>query len=704
MLKILEAILKTIPIAAAFSYWGISKDVSAGLASIVIAIIIYFSVELFKKRKIIMQNKKTAIDLKPYFDYLKVKQARDLFIQTQGQSYSPTYEDDSSNSTKFIVKKALIPWFLNIAFNEKKEDDKFYLILADSGMGKTTFLINLYINFHLKYGKKYKIELIPFGDDRIIKKLEILSKNQLEAKNTILLLDAFDEYKGLLPPENPDGLSEENHFRKLLDEIIELTRDFREVIITSRTQYFPGQEDSTYELKIPRFDDAGFYKLVKIYLSPFDSKEIGYYLNKKYGVLKFWNRSKKKNAKNIIASSAKLMVRPMLLAYIDYFVDSKNTFKTTYQIYSIIIDKWIEREAKKRKHQSTTRERFKEDLNEFSHKIALLMYNNLILNSTLSIDKETALQLCKRENLMLQDYEVTGQSLLTRDINGDWKFAHKSIFEFLLAKHASVNFCFFKELAKNDFVGIDMTRTFYQEVSDYIFVKGGVLKTKIKNEIISNFWICKYLVTQKLWREIMKNDPISLEFKGKDNNPVERVNWYNAIEFCNRLSEKYNLQAYYTIEKEIIDLKNQNQDDKLKYIVTINENAKGFRLLTELEWEYSARGGNKSKFYEYAGSNTIDEVAWYDQNSNESTHPVGQKKANELGIYDMSGNVYEWCYDWYESLSKKIEDINVGSGMFRILRGGSWESNGKQCSLSESHFLTPNYHYHNTGFRVAINL
>ena len=279
------------------------------------------------------KNSKTARDLAPYFDYQKVKASREFFIPTKFQNQSPTQEEEPEFSHRFVSKSLLIPFFMKTAFNEKKESDKFYLVLADSGMGKTTFMINLYVQYtsFFNFGRKHKIRLFTFGDARILDQIKRIEPK--EASDTILLLDAFDEDKKLIPPAEPDGLSDDERFRRRLDEVIEAVQDFREVVITSRTQYFPGQESQPYELKIPRFDDQGYHKLAKLYLSPFDHKEISRYLRKKFGVLRFWNRKKKQSAAIIVHNSPKLMVRPMLLSYIDYLVESKKVFKTTYQIY-----------------------------------------------------------------------------------------------------------------------------------------------------------------------------------------------------------------------------------------------------------------------------------------------------------------------------------------------------------------------------------
>lgn len=165
---------------------------------------------------------------------------------------------------------------------------------------------------------------------------------------------------------------------------------------------------------------------------------------------------------------------------------------------------------------------------------------------------------------------------------------------------------------------------------------------------LSSYYICKYEVTQALWRAVMGSNPS--KFIG-DNLPVEQVSWYDCQTFINRLNS-------YT--------------------------GRNFRLPTEAEWEFAARGGNYSRHYKYSGSNYISDVAWYEDNSGNRTHPVGTKQANELGLYDMSGNVYEWCSDWYGSYSSYSQSNPTGpnSGSFRVIRGGSWIIIARGCRSS----------------------
>ncbi|MDR0557965.1 MAG: formylglycine-generating enzyme family protein [Treponema sp.] len=191
------------------------------------------------------------------------------------------------------------------------------------------------------------------------------------------------------------------------------------------------------------------------------------------------------------------------------------------------------------------------------------------------------------------------------------------------------------------------------------FLMGGTLfdfESPIHQVTISSpFFIGKYEVTQTEWVEVMENNPS--RWKGNDL-PVETVSWYNAIEYCNKRSIKENLTPAYTISRSY---------------VTWNKFANGYRLPTESEWEYAARSGGKDT-YEYAGNDDVESVAWYADNSGSKTHPVGMKLPNDLGLYDMSGNVWEWCWDYYGLYNDNspIDPMgpNSSGGRDRSLRGG----------------------------------
>ena len=196
---------------------------------------------------------------------------------------------------------------------------------------------------------------------------------------------------------------------------------------------------------------------------------------------------------------------------------------------------------------------------------------------------------------------------------------------------------------------------------------------------LSDFYISRYQVTQAEWHAVMGSDPTDLFNKGCDQCPVEGVSWDDTQVFLKRLNQL---------------------------------TGKRYCLPTEAQWEYAARGGNKSKGYTYAGSNDIDKVAWYDGNYRQSkhgaygtTHPVGTKAPNELGLYDMSGNVCEWCSDWYgRDYYANSPDTNPNgpdTGSYRVLRGGSWYYDHADSNVAFRNFYAPARETCFYGFRLA---
>ena len=267
-----------------------------------------------------------------------------------------------------------------------------------------------------------------------------------------------------------------------------------------------------------------------------------------------------------------------------------------------------------------------------------------------------------------------------------------------------------------------------ETTDNFVFVKGGSFKNTKSNYYgkgvtVADFYIGKYDVTQKEWIKIMGTNPS--KFKG-DNLPVEMVSWYDSIEYCNQRSIKEGLKPYYNIDKNKKDPNNLPDPkfgdlDDVKWTVTINAEANGYRLPTEAEWEYAAGGGQLSKSYTYSGSDDVEEVAWYWRNSGDKhltgfwnwpaieqnhnqTKPVGVKKPNELGLYDMSGNVREWCWDWDGELEANVTDPKGSqSGFRRVWRGGGWMGAAYCTETAFRSSLAANGKGPDQGFRVCRN-
>lgn len=241
--------------------------------------------------------------------------------------------------------------------------------------------------------------------------------------------------------------------------------------------------------------------------------------------------------------------------------------------------------------------------------------------------------------------------------------------------------------------------------NNFVFVEGGTFEMgsnefaeneqPVHKVIISDFYISKYLVTLDEWAN-------SSSHGRRGNEPIIRVNWRQTLYFCNNKSIEDGLDPVYYAGFGPLDRPNAFSESA---IISCDFSKSGYRLPTESEWEYAARGGNKSQGYIFSGSDNIKEVAEYNRNNNKSPMPVGGKKPNELGIYDMSGNVREWCNDIYDSYSVYTQiDPGLISGFAdikRVARGGSYCDSATACRVTYRIGISSNDTFNNTGFRLV---
>jgi formylglycine-generating enzyme len=219
-----------------------------------------------------------------------------------------------------------------------------------------------------------------------------------------------------------------------------------------------------------------------------------------------------------------------------------------------------------------------------------------------------------------------------------------------------------------------------------ILVQGGTFTNGTSDVTVSSFYLGKYEVTQSEYQAIMGVNPSY--FPNVTNGPVEQASWFNAIEFCNRNSMSEGLNPCYSYSTYGTNPTNWpagwNTDHNNHTNVSCSWTANGYRLPTEAEWQYAARGGNQTHNYTYSGSNDIDPVAWYWDNSDGTSHTIGTKTANELSLFDMSGNVWEWCWDIYGNYTSGAQTNPHGavSGFYRVFRGGGWDIDADFCTVS----------------------
>jgi len=403
-------------------------------------------------------QKKLKRDLAPYnYALSDVRRATKYYISTRYQNVSPAEDEEPGRNYIASAKNKLIPLFLEEVFPLSKGDNKYYLILADTGMGKTTFLINLYLAYKAIFNwpfsmPKFDIKLYPVWHPNTYADIAAIP----DKANTILLLDAFDE-----------DVQAVEDYKKRLSELLSVVSRFRIVVLTCRTQFFPSQKEEPHETGYFTGGEKGEYLFQKLYLSTFSMKDINNYLKKRYSRIFEFETFRK--AQRIISACPNLMVRPMLLYYIDDLVEIEKELPYAYQIYEELINQWIRRECTKYSTWKKYKEQmlFGEQLKHFSQKLAINFYENRAARNGYFLPANTdfeagVLRMSELEHEKLFDArDAKSKSLLNRNAAGDYKFSHKSILEYFLAQEMFQNPRFFKHF---EFHGMDAAKRFLAEM------------------------------------------------------------------------------------------------------------------------------------------------------------------------------------------------------------------------------------------------
>lgn len=295
----------------------------------------------------------------------------------------------------------------------KDNPHRHLLLLADSGMGKTAFALNYYArNQRLPKRKRQRLAVVPLGipdADEYIAKVT-------DQQNTVIFLDAFDE----------DTKAIKDHRQRLM-ELMHACRNFRRVLITCRTQFFPKDEEIPRDTGIARVGprkagEKGVYEFWKLYLSPLSDEQVDAFLRRRYP---YWPWGKRKRARELVRKIPLLSVRPMLLSYIPEVLESGAQIDYSFQLYEVMVEKWLERESRWVNPEA---------LRNFSEGLAVDIYINRQRRGAERIPRTELSVLANQWQIPLDEWQVSGRSLLNRDAEGNYKFAHRSILEYLFVK------------------------------------------------------------------------------------------------------------------------------------------------------------------------------------------------------------------------------------------------------------------------------
>lgn len=392
------------------------------------------------------------------YDKLTIERSTKYYIQPKCSNIDPAQELELRHAL-MATRESLFDKVDHFIFQDSS--NRHLLLLADSGTGKTSFVLNYYAQNYRRLGRKQiNIAIVPLG----IPNAEILIENIPEHESTVIFLDALDE----------DTKAISNHGERITF-LMDKCRSFKKVIITCRTQFFPKGEEIPVETGILRLGprkagDKGVYEFWKLYLSPFDDGDVKKYINRRYP---FWQNSLRKKALELVSKIPLLSVRPMLLAHVPDVLEKKKKIQSTSELYEVMVDAWYEREI------------FwvnKEELRAFSEKVAVNIYLNRTSRGAEGVSYAELQTLAIQWNIKLQPWQLGGRSLLNRDARDNYKFAHRSIMEYLFVKNLYFTRETFEDIALTDQMRLFLVETCGDDILGSLFnlIDGSALFSLMK--------------------------------------------------------------------------------------------------------------------------------------------------------------------------------------------------------------------------------
>ena len=384
-----------------------------------------------------------------YGDYL-APERQHCYVPTQCQGTPPHNFDEPDEAVASAPKQELVKFFIDEVFTKDNTNRRLYCIFAGSGMGKTTFSVQLFVEYIHRYKEStlpYDIYLRDLGEANAIQQIKSLSDEIGDkAHRSILILDALDE--------NLQASEDFEAFRTKLEEVI---APFKFVVITCRSQFFPNEHEMPEYSNIRiNTTDKNLLSYNKIYICPFSPSDITLYISKKYKGWGSKNRQLRKQAIAIIEKCKHLMARPVLLSYIDDLIDENRNYTTESDIYETLIKRWLKREVGNIPDTAVRMDRYNE-LVAFSQKLAERMYQNWRETGDFRLDGQTMNDFCQKNHFDKIHYQFRRRSLINHDAAGAFKFSHKSFLEYFLAQHYFENPDF-----DFSFEGMDMAELFYK--------------------------------------------------------------------------------------------------------------------------------------------------------------------------------------------------------------------------------------------------